>query len=80
MGGIPRAQALGLSWSHGAADGKVSSVCSVKDGRRDVWKYAWMDGWTDRQQIVRRLNGPVGKQRDGRQGGREESSEEIDTG
>ena len=40
----------------------------------------WMDGWTDRQQIVRRLNGPVGKQRDGRQGGREESSEEIDTG
>lgn len=41
--------------------------------------HGWMDGWTDRQQIVRRLNGPVGKQRDGRQGGGEESSEEIDT-
>ena len=57
MGGIPRAQALGLSWSHGAADGKVSSVCSEKDGRRDVWKYAWMDGWMDGQIDNRLLDG-----------------------
>ena len=47
-----------------------------------MWKYGWMhgwtDGWTDRQQVVRQLNGLVGKQRDGKQGGREESGEEID--
>ena len=29
-------------------------------------------------QVVRQLNGLVGKQRDGKQGGREESGEEID--